>query len=146
MTEKLNPWRNHRSLLLGIIACSVVIVLSRSYFSSSDGPEAVVVSLLEAVDARDKKAVVAMLSPRLQTKLATNAKETTYLTAGARRVEMMDLIAFPPQIRNSQGAQISVMTKEPTTASVAVAYSEASSSEFALVKIDGVWKIDLIKQ
>lgn len=107
------------------------------------GPDAAVRNMLAAVEAGDREAVYALLSPDTQAGLEERARRATDLVGSNVRYTALDLISIDGEEGEDRGrVAIDVVAQDDHRATVEIV-SSAGRARLELVKVDGRWRIDL---
>jgi hypothetical protein len=117
-------------------------VAGRSCRVSEPGPEAVVRDMLRAAKTGDREAVLALLAPATQDRLAERARHATDLVGAAIRYTAKDLISIGSSDGVAPPTDITVL-EESGDRSVVEVVSPGGRARIELVKLDGRWRIDL---
>ncbi|HEX3760442.1 MAG TPA: hypothetical protein VHW23_17120 [Kofleriaceae bacterium] len=123
-------------------AALAAAVAGRSCRVTQPGPEAAVRDLLQAAKAGDRDAVLELLSPATQDRLAAQARHATDLVGAAQRYTARDLISIGSSDGVPSPTDLTVLEEHADRAAVEVA-SPAGRARIDLVKQAGRWRIDL---
>jgi hypothetical protein len=118
-----------------------VAVAGRSCRVTEPGPEIAVRAFIQAAKTNDRDTVFALLSPSTHARLEIEAKRATDYVGAAVRYSAKDLVS----IGNFESAAPTDITVVEERADHAVVYiaSTAGGARIDLVRVDGMWRIDL---
>lgn len=118
-----------------------VAVAGRSCRVREPGPEITVRDMLQAAKTGDVDTVYELLSPRTRSRIEIEAKRATDYVGAATRFAPKDLIS----IATIEAAETPLITvvEEQSDRAVVLVVSEAGRAHVDLVRVDGVWRIDL---
>jgi cysteine synthase len=118
-------------------------VAGRSCGVSQPGPEAAVRDMLHAAKSGDRDTVFELLSPATRSRLEVEAKRATDYVGAAVRFSAKDLLS----IGNSEGIAapkaITLVDESGDRARVLVVSADGDRSYIDLVRLDGLWRIDI---
>lgn len=118
-----------------------VAVAGRSCRVNEAGPAVTVRDFVAAAKANDRDTVFALLSPSTRSRLEDAAKLATTYVGSSARYQAKDLLS----IGNFEGVaptDITVVEEQRERAVVYIA-STAGGARIDLVRVDGLWRIDV---
>ena len=137
---------SRRSTLAGVASALAamavaVAVAGRSCRVDDAGPEVAVRDFVAAAKANDRETVFALLSPTTRQRLEDQAKRATDLVGAAVRYQAKDLLSIG-SFEGVAPTDITVVEEQGDRAVVYVA-SIAGKARIELVRVDGLWRIDV---
>ncbi len=117
-------------------------VAGRSCQVAKPGPEAAVRDMLQAAKTGDRDRVFALLSPATRDRLDAEARRATDLVGASQRYTAKDLISIGSSEGVADPSDITVLEDHGDRAVVEVV-SPAGRARVDLVKLDGLWRVDL---
>jgi hypothetical protein len=117
-------------------------VAGRSCRVSEPGPEAVVRDMLRAAKAGDREAVLALLAPATQDRLAERARRATDLVGASVRYSAKDLISIGSSDGVAPPTDITTLEERGDHAVVEVV-SPGGRARIELLRVDSKWRIEL---
>lgn len=137
---------SRRSTLAGVVSAIAamaiaVAVAGRSCGPGERGPELAVSDFIQAAKAGDRETVFALLSPSTRARLEVEAKRATDFVGAAVRYTAKDMVS----IGTFEGAPPSDITLVEEQGDRAVVYiaSPEGGARIDLVRIDGLWRIEV---
>jgi hypothetical protein len=116
-------------------------VAGRSCRVTEPGPDTAVRAFIQAAKTNDREIVYAMLSPATHARLEIEAKRATDYVGAAVRYSPKDLISIG-NFETATPTDITVVEEHADRAVVYIA-SVAGGARIDLVRVDGMWRIDL---
>jgi hypothetical protein len=116
-------------------------VAGRSCRVTEPGPEAAVRDFVQAAKTGDRDTVFALLSPATHARLEVEAKRATDYVGAAVRYSAKDLVSIG-NFETAAPTDITVVEEHGDRAVVYIA-SVAGGARIDLVRVDGLWRIDL---
>ena len=137
---------SRRSTLAGVASALAamavaVAVAGRSCRVDEAGPDVAVRDFVAAAKANDREMVFALLSPSTRARLEIEAKRATDYVGAAVRFQAKDLLSIGT-FEGVAPTEITVVEEQPDRAVVVVA-SVAGKARIDLVRVDGLWRIDV---
>ena len=137
---------SRRSTLAGVASALAamavaVAVAGRSCRVDEAGPDVAVRDFVAAAKANDREMVFALLSPSTRARLEIEAKRATDYVGAAVRYQAKDLLSIGTFVGVAP-TDITVVEEQSERAVVVVA-SVAGKARIDLVRVDGLWRIDV---
>lgn len=137
---------SRRSTLAGVASALAamavaVAVAGRSCRVDEAGPDVAVRDFVAAAKANDREMVFALLSPSTRARLEAEAKRATDYVGAAVRFQAKDLLSIGT-FEGVAPTEITVVEEQSDRAVVVVA-SVAGKARIDLVRVDGLWRIDV---
>ena len=137
---------SRRSTLAGVASALAamavaVAVAGRSCRVDEAGPDVAVRDFVAAAKANDREMVFALRSPSTRARLELEAKRATDYVGAAVRFQAKDLLSIGT-FEGVAPTEITVVEEQPDRAVVVVA-SVAGKARIDLVRVDGLWRIDV---
>ena len=137
---------SRRSTLAGVASALAamavaVAVAGRSCRVDEAGPDVAVRDFVAAAKANDREMVFALLSPSTRARLEVEAKRATDYVGAAVRFQAKDLLSIGT-FEGVAPTEITVVEEQSDRAVVVVA-SVAGKARIDLVRVDGLWRIDV---
>jgi hypothetical protein len=116
-------------------------VAGRSCRVTQPGPEVAVRDLLQAIKTGDRDTAYVLLSPATKARLEIEAKRATDYVGAAVRFTAKDLVSLSA-FEGPVPDKITVTDQRDDRATVYIS-SAAGGGHIDLVRVDGLWRIDL---
>ena len=126
-----------------LAAALAVAAAGRGCSTGEDSPEGAVRALIEAAGAGDRELVFELTGPRTRQHLAAVSRRATELVGGSRRYGPAEMLA----VRGAAGdraPEVELESVDGDEAVVAVVDSEGKRALLTVVRIDGVWRVELV--
>ncbi len=136
---------SRRSTLAGVASALAamavaVAVAGRSCRVDEAGPDVAVRDFVAAAKANDREMVFALLSPSTRARLEVEAKRATDYVGAAVRYQAKDLLS----IGTFEGVAPTItVVEEQGDRAVVVVASVAGKARIDLVRVEGLWRIDV---
>lgn len=117
-------------------------VAGRSCRVTQPGPEVAVRDLIQAIKTGDRETAFTLLSPSTHARLEVEAKRATDYVGAAVRFSAKDLVSISSFADGAVPSEITVVEEHNDHAVVYVA-SAAGGGRIELIRVDGLWRIDL---